>query len=152
MQPLRPDGISVHGSWRRPHWHWGGIVCIVALLLLVPGLPVGVAPVSEAQTSKPAASPPGFKPATPFTYRNRIPPYPQASLSSGEEGVVQLRISIAADGQVREVKVLQSSGSGRLDEAAASWISKRWRFHPATLNGRPVASAIRLKITFALKR
>lgn len=149
MQRLPHDRVSVH-SWRRTLWHSAGIACIIALLIY--GFPIGVAPVSEAQTSAPAASAPGFKPATPFRYRNRFPPYPQESLYSGEEGAVLLRIAIAADGRVSDVKVMRSSGSIRLDSASTSWIRRRWRFYPATLNGQPVASAVTLRVTFALKK
>ena len=45
-----------------------------------------------------------------------------------------LEILVKADGKVGEVKLKESSGHKRLDEAAMRAVA-RWRFVPATQNG-----------------
>jgi protein TonB len=50
--------------------------------------------------------------------------YPRRSRMRGEEGRVLLQLSIAADGSFSGIRVLQSSGSRRLDEAALSAIRR----------------------------
>ena len=80
-----------------------------------------------------------------------IPPvYPHASSLLGEQGVVVVRMTIGADGLVRAVALLQSSGYPRLDEAALAAIGK-WRFTPAVENGEPVDSMQDLPVRFLLR-
>lgn len=127
-----------------------GMVLIGALIVL--GLAQNVTTATMAQSSRPAASDAAFSPARPIRSLNRFPPYPSDSLELGEEGAVTLRLSIAANGRVSDVRIIRSSGSARLDSSAVNWIKARWRYYPATLNGQPVASAVQFKVTFALRR
>jgi protein TonB len=77
-----------------------------------------------------------------------IPPeYPIEAARRGEQGVVVLRIFIAKDGHVMRVDVARSSGSASLDETARDRIAT-WRFHPATRDGKPVASVEEQNIRF----
>jgi protein TonB len=50
---------------------------------------------------------------------------------------------------VGDPTVTQSSGSPRLDQAAISIVS-RWRFRPATENGRPVEARLFANVVFQL--
>ncbi len=59
------------------------------------------------------------------------------------------RFLINPDGKA-QVKLLSSSGSEDLDEAALAAL-KQWKFRPATLNGEPVPSTRRIKIEFAVE-
>lgn len=141
---LRPSGIRAF---------WLAIGKAVLVVLLICGDPVGFASSLSAQPSGPqATSAQGFTPASPFRYRNRLPPYPDDALNSGQEGIVRLRLSIARDGKVNRVVVLRSSGSTTLDRRAADWILRRWRFHPATRNGTPIDSQYALSVTFAIRK
>lgn len=149
MQHLRHLFVSTL-SGLREQWRSVGIASLVALLLY--SVPIGFVPVSKAQTSSPSATIPGFLPAKPFRYRNSFPPYPKESLRFGEEGVVSVQISITANGRISEVRLTRSSGSSRLDWATVRWIGMRWRYHPATLNGQPVASTINLRVKFAIQK
>lgn len=82
--------------------------------------------------------------------RGNIPPgYPHVSATLGEQGLVVLRMLIAADGAVRSVEILQTSGYPRLDQAAQDAITK-WRFTPAVLNGEPTDSTQILPVRFRL--
>jgi len=62
------------------------------------------------------------------------PDYPSAARRAGEQGTTQLEVCVSTGGRVTSVKVARSSGSKRLDDAAAQWIRSE-RFQPARVNG-----------------
>lgn len=78
------------------------------------------------------------------------PPYPPRAARRGEEGTVMLRVDIGADGVPYAVAIEQGSGSTLLDRAARQHVLAKWRFHPAMLDGRPVAATARVPIAFSL--
>ncbi|MFO1300878.1 MAG: TonB family protein [Burkholderiaceae bacterium] len=69
---------------------------------------------------------------------NTPPPYPGMARRLGDQGEVRLDVHVGADGRVTEVRLKQSSGSTLLDRTAIDTVRK-WRFKPATVDGRPVA-------------
>ncbi len=69
---------------------------------------------------------------------NTPPPYPGMARRLGDQGEVRLDVHVGADGRVTEVRLKQSSGSTLLDRTAMDTV-KKWRFKPATVDGRPVA-------------
>ena len=79
------------------------------------------------------------------------PPYPPLARRLGEEGIVQLRLVIDANGTIAKTTLEKSSGSERLDEAAITWVQRHWRYHPATRDGKPVASQTQVNVVFNLK-
>lgn len=80
-----------------------------------------------------------------------IPPYPPEARRLNHEGVVLLKITIAASGDVTDVQVMQSSGYGELDKAAQEWVKSHWRYRPATQGGHPVASTTEARVRFNLR-
>lgn len=62
-------------------------------------------------------------------------------------GVVQLRLVVDANGDARRIAVAQPLGYG-LDEKAVETMAK-FRFHPATDAGKPVAAAVLLQEEYA---
>ena len=58
------------------------------------------------------------------------PPYPTAATNMEEEGKTLMRVSIGPDGIPTSVIVETSSGSVRLDSAAAAHIKANWRWLP----------------------
>lgn len=78
------------------------------------------------------------------------PPYPSASRALGEEGSVELMVSIDEHGAVTGVNLLRSSGFARLDAAAIAFALKRWRFEAALKDGQPVATSRHFTIRFNL--
>lgn len=62
------------------------------------------------------------------------PDYPSAARRAGEQGTTQLEVCVNSGGRVTSVAVARSSGSRRLDDAAAKWIRGE-RFQPAKVNG-----------------
>lgn len=70
--------------------------------------------------------------------QNPAPPYPRISRRLKEEGTVLLDIYILANGQVGEMRIKQSSGFTRLDQAARAAVAK-WRYQPARKKGQAIA-------------
>lgn len=77
------------------------------------------------------------------------PEYPEPMRRARIEGVVILEAVITSSGGVDEVRVLKSAG-GALDRAAADAV-RRWRYRPATLNGRAVSVYLTVTVTFGLR-
>ena len=78
------------------------------------------------------------------------PRYPRLAWRLGVEGAVEVRIHVRADGSVRLVEVLESSGSRQLDEAAQKALLD-WRFEPAMRAGVAVAESYEHRVRFALQ-
>ena len=68
-----------------------------------------------------------------------LPPYPTISQRLGEQGTTQMQVAIITEGNVTGCKVVKSSGSERLDNAACTYVQGHWRWQPPTREGQPVA-------------
>lgn len=79
------------------------------------------------------------QPASVGKPHNCVAEYPVESLNKGEEGVTTLGFTILTDGTVDAIKVLTSSGSVKLDEAAAK-CAANWHYRPAIKEGQLVDS------------
>jgi len=79
------------------------------------------------------------------------PDYPMPARRLDEQGKVALSVLVGTDGHVRDVKVMQSSGSPRLDQAAVSEARAHWRLRPATRNGVPFEQWLNLGVVFRLE-
>jgi TonB family protein len=75
--------------------------------------------------------------------------FPVKSQRLGEQGTVLLEMTVGADGLVKDVRVVESSGYLRIDDCAvaAAW---DWVFKPAMRNGVAEASLARHRYTFRL--
>ena len=80
----------------------------------------------------------------------REPAYPDRARRAGAEGVVGVRISLSAEGAVRQVELTQSSGSRLLDEAALA-AARASTFAPASRNRSPVAAEAEASYRFELR-
>jgi TonB family protein len=76
--------------------------------------------------------------------------YPPGALAKGLSGKVRLHLVIDTQGKVAEAKVVKGAGHG-FDEAALEAV-KKFEFHPATLDGKPVRVKIPVIYPFALKK
>ena len=77
------------------------------------------------------------------------PVYPSYAQRNGLEGFVDLVMRVDEEGRVTDVEVLASEPGSVFVRAARSGV-KRWRFRPATRDGRPVPSKVRQRITFRM--
>jgi periplasmic protein TonB len=76
------------------------------------------------------------------------PEYSDEARHNKYQGSVVLFLVVDAQGQPRDIRLQRSLVMG-LDEKAMAAVSK-WRFQPATLNGKPVATQINVEVTFRL--
>jgi len=77
------------------------------------------------------------------------PQYTEIARKARIQGVVIVEAIIDKQGIVTNVKILKTLPMG-LDQAAADAV-KKWRFKPATLNGKPVAVIYNLTVNFRLQ-
>jgi len=111
--------------------------------------PVAPAP-SVVVPAAPAAPTKVDLPTTVADYQTKSPPvYPAMSKRMGEQGRVVMRVLIGADGVPQQAEVLQSSGHGRLDRAAADAVM-RWRYVPGKRGGVPETMWFQVPIEFKL--
>ena len=109
---------------------------------------VAVATKGEVLAAAPAPVAEVFVPPSFLTRQE--PAYPERARRAGAEGVVGVRITLAADGSVRQVELTQSSGSRLLDEAALE-AARASSFAPASRNRSPVASEAVASYRFELR-
>lgn len=77
--------------------------------------------------------------------------YPPDALRNNWQGSVQIAWTIDEVGEVRDCKVMESSGYAVLDEAACNLIIRRAHYWPALdKSGRPVASQSRRRVIWRL--
>ena len=75
---------------------------------------------------------------------------PSRAIKNNEEGKVKVKAVINAQGQVADVKIIQSSGFGVLDQAAIAWF-KQLHFKPAQSGRTPVTASVVQVISFNLQ-
>ncbi|HQT81794.1 MAG: hypothetical protein B7Z60_08215 [Ferrovum sp. 37-45-19] len=106
---------------------------------------------TQSPTKAPSTSSVKQAPSIDTHYPCPPPNYPASARRNGEEGVVLLSFLINQAGQVELSKVLQSSGSSALDEAALSALSQ-CRFTPATENGKAIAIRVTIPYVWRLNQ
>jgi periplasmic protein TonB len=63
--------------------------------------------------------------------------YPSASIRKEEEGLVKVNVCVLANGRVKDVSLIETSGFASLDEAALK-VARQYRFKPPTVDGQAV--------------
>lgn len=76
------------------------------------------------------------------------PEYSEEARKAKYQGVCVLYVVIGPDGKTRDIRVQRTLGLG-LDEKAIEAV-RTWRFEPAMKDGRPVAVAVNIEVTFHL--
>jgi TonB family protein len=117
--------------------------------------------VTRAEPPKAPAPPSPPRPASPptpptsaanadATLKNASPSrYPADAAKHGVSGKVDLVVNVAADGSVTNATIKNSQPAGIFDATALEAV-KKWKFNPATKNGKPVAGQVLVPITFSL--
>lgn len=77
------------------------------------------------------------------------PPYPESKILSEEEATLQLRLTISDSGRVTAVDSVGPADRIFLD-AARRYLIAHWRYQPATVDGRAVASSVTISLSFRL--
>ncbi|MBZ5683802.1 MAG: TonB family protein [Acidobacteriia bacterium] len=107
-----------------------------------------LAQLSSIPTQLPSVGPRVSEGVVEPTLVHKIAPgYPMQARNERLSGKVVLSATIGADGSVGEITVV--SGSPILAEAAKQAV-RQWRYHPATLNGSPIAIQKQIMFLFTL--
>lgn len=90
-------------------------------------------------------------PNRPARARRTVQPvYPMSAQRNGIEGYVLLRLSIDANGRVKDVLVVDSEPIGVFERSARE-AARRFEFEPARIDGAPAPAALEKKIVFTLQ-
>ncbi len=103
---------------------------------------------ATAGTAAPAVTPASFDAAY---LRNPPPAYPALSRRLGEQGKVELRVFVSAEGAAETIEIRHGSGHLRLDEAALEAV-RRWRFAPARRGDTAIGAWVVVPVLFQLQR
>jgi TonB family protein len=79
----------------------------------------------------------------------QAPPYPLGERVDGSEGWVIVNMMIDTSGKPYEATVVESTGNPVFEKAALAAVEK-WRFEPATVNGKPIDAGGNYKLQFKL--
>ena len=90
---------------------------------------------------------PVFTQATPLEGHQPQPTIPDDLRSDALDKTFVAEVTVGPDGMPNSVTVSQSTGSNELDRLAMD-TAKQWRFKPATRDGQPIESRVRLRIEF----
>jgi TonB family protein len=86
--------------------------------------------------------------AAPHATYSPDPKYPKKERKARHQGTVILDLVIDADGSPRDIKVSRPL-SPEFDEAAIDAM-KKWKFSPASKDGQPLATQIKVEVSFHL--
>jgi protein TonB len=125
---------------------------------IVPEFQVATAPPPPVRTEAPKPPPPPPKavvaasdPLKPIGRTHTLPPYPPISVRLNEQGTTLMEVHITTEGNVDDCKIVQTSSSDRLDQAACDYVKGHWRWQPPTNQGAPVAVSTRVSVKWDLK-
>lgn len=108
--------------------------------------------VVDAPRAEPIAEPPPVPPVRvePALVSGDLqPPYPASEQRLEREGTVVIRVTVGANGRVVATEKLRAT-SEAFFAATERHARARWRFRPATLDGRPVEGRKTLTVHFRL--
>lgn len=146
-QPMLKERISMLKEHKRKTLPW------LSGQLMVVGLCVGMGTVAWAGQDAPVTHPAPAEPASApvdvqIKFKDLTPPkYPESAFEQGISGKVVLRVDVNAEGRPANVTVIDSTPAGVFDEVSLA-AARQWTFEPAISNGRPVAAALRIPLTF----
>lgn len=99
---------------------------------------------------KPGSGPLIVEPQLDGRYPFTEPEYPVSEIRQGHEGTVLLALQILPNGRVGAVRIDQSSGYAKLDDAAAKE-ARKWRMKPGSSDGAATPMWKKVPIKFQLK-
>lgn len=137
-QPMLKERIAMLKEHKRKTLPW------LTGQVLVVGLCVGLGTVAWAGQGTTVA-------ADRDAIAHKMPPpsYPKAAAEQRIVGKVVVRVDVDTEGRATNVRVLQASPAGVFDDATVA-AAKQWTFEPAIRNGKAVASALKIPVTYAM--
>jgi TonB family protein len=112
------------------------------------GTPDGTGKPEEPSIGNSPAIPVGGNVIAPVLLERAEPLYPEAMRKTHTEGLVFLQAVISQSGFVEDVRIVKSANP--LFDAAAAAALRRWRYKPATLNGKAVRVYLTVSVRFHL--
>ena len=79
------------------------------------------------------------------------PKYPIDQFNSNTEGYIRFTAVVNENGSLEKINILESVPKGVFDEYGINALEK-WRFKPATKNGKPVKSTYSDKLVWQLRQ
>lgn len=79
------------------------------------------------------------------------PDYPPMSRRLGEQGSLMVQVQVDPDGRASDIKLIESSGFSRLDQAAMAGIRSSCRFLPGTVDGKPLTQWFTFRFVWKIK-
>lgn len=121
-------------------------------IMPVPPLPsLPPIPIGEIVRVDPPAQPQLVEATIDPRYAGSLQPtYPPGERRAGLEGIATVRVSIAADGRVTAAECLSATSEAFCRVTVSQAVSK-WRFRPATRDGRPVDASKVMTVRFELE-
>lgn len=138
-QPMLKERIAMLKQHKRKALPWlSGQVLVVGLCVGLGGIAwagqgAGAAPVRVDAKAKEVTA----------------PKYPKSAFEQGVSGKVVLRVEVDAQGRTGDIRVLTSTPAGVFDAVSIA-AAKEWTFEPALQDGKAVASALKIPMTFKL--
>lgn len=144
-QPVLKERIAMLKQSKRKALPW------VSGQVLVVGLCLGMGAVAWASQGGAMAAGPTVAVMDREIRVDKMPPpsYPKSAFEQSQTGVVVLRVDVDAQGAVSDVRVVSATNPG-VFEAVSIAAARSWTYRPALKNGKPVAGAVRIPITFAM--
>lgn len=148
-QPMLKERIAMLKEHKRKALPW------LTGQVLVVGLCVGMATVAWAGQLSGVAAASGMGPAVVVADRgataHMMPPpsYPTIAFEQRIGGKVLLRVDVDSEGKATNVRVLEATPAGVFDDVTVA-AAKQWTFQPAIKDGKAVASALKIPVTFAM--
>jgi len=134
-------------NWVRQNWPLV-LVLFLTAYIVQPKLLRG----QDHSTTEPQGSEPvyhvGNGVTAPRVTYDPNPDYPRKGRDGKKGGTVALELVVGSDGLPRDFEVVHSLSPG-FDKEALNAV-KKWRFSPATKDGKPVAAKINVQISFTL--
>ncbi|HDS1510551.1 TonB family protein [Stenotrophomonas maltophilia] len=157
-QPVLKERIAMLKQSKRKALPWvSGQVLVVGLCLgmgavawasqggTAGGTRIGVEPYAHAEEDAAKAGQ-----NRPVQVDTMPPPsYPKSAFEQRQVGVVNLRVEVDAKGHPTDVQVLSATNPGVFDAVSIA-AARSWTYRPAMKNGKPVAGAVKIPITYAM--
>ncbi|KGM24817.1 M56 family metallopeptidase [Stenotrophomonas maltophilia] len=144
-QPVLKERIAMLKQSKRKALPW------VSGQVLVVGLCLGMGAVAWASQGGAAADGQAGAAMDRQIEVEKMPPpsYPKSAFEQRQVGVVNLRVEVDAKGHPTDVQVLSATNPGVFDAVSIA-AARSWTYRPAIKNGKPVAGAVKIPITYAM--
>lgn len=144
-QPVLKERIAMLKQSKRKALPW------VSGQVLVVGLCLGMGAVAWASQGGVAADGQTGAAMDREIEVDKMPPpsYPKSAIEQRQVGVVNLRVEVDAKGHPTDVQVLSATNPGVFDAVSIA-AARSWTYRPAIKNGKPVAGAVKIPITYAM--